>query len=486
VSKWLGALLLLLAGGPAFAYAPDYPAVFKEAMFNNSGGKYTYWPDPQEACIWSTGSNPISSSSSVASAVFTLEGERNLSASYVCTWTYKTGGTNVVSRSIRFHCPYGGTLNGSLCVKVPDGQGEPKLCDDKNPFIRRWNYPGAGPYPAPSHYNGCVVVPLEMMVCRKEGTASYCMWMVKRTGEVYTGAPDTPGTGASDTPDNPDAPPTKSPPIVNPPAPDAPPGSAPCPTGTVHAGTSADGVPICMGTGSSPQNPPAPPPRIESSKSEDLPDGSTKKTDTVTQTNSDGSTTTTTTVTITRPDGTKETSGGTVTSKTPSGMAGRTDTPENDKYDLCKTNPNLSICRESSVSGTCGEVVCMGDAIQCATLRAAAAMECRQKQDREELQVRPEVALGDQILAGADPMKGQIDEALNGGPVADFSAPGLDQSGFLGAGSCLASKSFSAFGRTVQLDTAVLCADIEPLKYVILAVSFLAAYMIISKAVLEA
>nr|GFD56653.1 hypothetical protein [Tanacetum cinerariifolium] len=91
----------------------------------------------------------------------------------------------------------------------------------------------------------------------------------------------------------------------------------------------------------------------------------------------------------------------------------------------------LAICKDSSVAGTCGEITCSGDAIQCATLRAAAALECRDKSDRDDLGKSPLVGSGDAILQGNDPMKGQIDAALKGDTV-DMGGSSLDRNGFLG------------------------------------------------------
>jgi len=322
-----------------------------------------------------------------------------------------------------------------------------------------------------------------MMVCRKDAAGSYCMWMVKRTGDKYSG-PDSPGIAGSDAPEVPADPPVKSPPIESPPKADDPPGKGPCPAGTVHAGMSLSGIPMCIGTGTTPPAKP-PQPKIETEKNETGTDGSTTNTKTVTTTNADGSTTKTVTVTVTKPDGTKEVSGTANTSATPTGAAGKADRPpEDDKYDLCKTNPNLAVCRESSVTGTCGQVQCIGDAIQCATLRAAAAMECKQRTDEDAVKALPQTTLGNQILSGADPMKAQIDTAMKGTEV-DLSNPGLDQTAFLGGGSCLANKTFSVMGRSVSVEFGQLCSNIQPLRGVIMACAFILAYMIVSRSVLQ-
>lgn len=478
--KTFFALLLALASSTVFANAPDYPARLKELYFNNSNSTYIYYTDPVEACNKAT-QYPITSTSSLSRVEFTLTGPANLSASYVCTFYYKSGTSTVVTKSVRFHCPYGGTLNGGNCINVPDGQGEPKQCDDKNPFIRRWDYGTASVQPAPKSYGGCVITPIELLVCRKEPTGTtYCMWMVKRTGEVFTGT-EAPGTSGNDKPDTPSLPPVKSPPVSAPPATGG--GSGSCPTGTVMAGTSADGVPICMGTGSAPKNEQPAPPKVESEKNETLPDGSTQNTKTVTTTNSDGSTTTNTTVTITKPDGTKSTSGTSSTSNNSAGTAGTADRdPADDKYDLCKTNPNLSICRESSVSGTCGQIACVGDAIQCATLRAAALMQCKQQADEDALKASPLAAKGQAAIDGTDtstlPTPGKA-------AVVDLGGLGNAEQGWLGAGSAFNDVTFTVQGHSITVPLSKATGFLVGLRYALMVAALLVSFRILSGAILR-
>lgn len=374
----------------------------------------------------------------------------------------------------------------TYCVaeKPPEGPGDdPNLCSDKNPFVRRWDYAPTGSYGPPSHYAGCVVEVIEMMVCRKEPSGSrYCMWMVKRTGERYTG-PDTPGTGGNDNPENKDNPPTTSPPIESPPKPDDPPGKNPCPAGTVHGGMSHSGIPMCIGTGSNPKPDTKTPPKIEAEKTEQNADGSTTTTKTVTTTNSDGSTTKHTTVTTTQPDGSKQVSGGSETSATPGGQPGKADRPpEDDKYDLCKMNPNLSICRESSVSGSCGQIACQGDAIQCATLRAAAAMECKQRTDEDAVKASAAHALGTAAMSGNDPAASTLPTVSNA-RVVDVT--GLASEGWLGAGAAFNDVSFSLMGQTVVVPLEKVTGYLVGLRYALMVVASLVSFRILSGAILR-
>lgn len=393
-------------------------------------------------------------------------------------------------------CPAGFTGYQSsydklLCRSDVPGTPVPGACDDKNPIIRRYNYGASGPYTAPTNFGSCKVAVQQMLTCGKDDKGTYCFWQVTRTGEPYTGPQDTTtGAGSTDTSTPPTNPtPTPSPPLTPPPpsTPDICKTCVPCPKGTVQAGIGSDGVPMCVGTGTNPPPPPVPPPTTTKPPTTTTgSDGSTvTKQDTVQQ-NKDGSTTTTTTTTTTAPDGSKSVTVSANTTNAATGSPGSMDrNPQDDKYNLCKQNPTLSICRESSVSGTCGQITCTGDAIQCSTLRAAAAMQCKQQADEDALKASPQTSLGNSILSGADPMKTDIENAIKGTEV-DLSKPSLDQAGFLAGGTCIADKTFAVMGRPVVVKFTELCNNIAPLRSVIMACAFIAAYMLVSRSVLSA
>jgi hypothetical protein len=266
--------------------------------------------------------------------------------------------------------------------------------------------------------------------------------------------------------------------------------AVPCPQGTVQGGIDADGVPLCVGSGADPKNPPvAPPTTTNPPVTTQNSDGSTTTTQTTTQQNSDGSTTTTVVKTVVAADGSKTVSQTQDTGKATAGGQGKMDTPNADQANLCKQNPQLAICQNSTVSGDCAagaaSLVCTGDAVQCAQLRYSAELACRQRQDVEDLKVAPTKVLGDSILAGADPKQGDIDKMLKGSEV-DVSQAQLDQSGFLGGGSCLANRSISVMGTSVAVDFSRVCSDILPLRAGIMACAFILAYLIVSKSVLQA
>jgi hypothetical protein len=171
------------------------------------------------------------------------------------------------------------------------------------------------------------------------------------------------------------------------------------------------------------------------------------------------------------------------TTNSSAGTPGKIDTP-NDPGDICKQHPELTVCRNSSVSGTCGAIACAGDAIQCATLRAAAQMQCNQQADIDALKARGEVATGNSILSGADPMAGQISDLVKGSEV-DMSAPKLDQAGFVGGGACFPNKTFSVMGKSVTVDFTTVCSNIQPLRAVVMAVALIVSYLIVARSVLQ-
>lgn len=492
--------LLLVPVSAWAANAPDYPATITNFKFNGSPAR----PNAETACMCvmdAAGCAP--KLGAVNKAVYVLEGPANITASHNCKIAYTNGTfSGKLGLETYFSCPYGGTgpaYMGSattsvvMCTNVPVGGGPPPddPCSDKNPMIRRYNYGLTGPYTSPDNFAGCVVTPVEMMACHKSATGSFCYWKIVRTGDKYTGpANDTSGGGSQDVTPPPTVPPPVVPsPPIQPPKPSTPDVCStcvPCPAGTVQAGISASGIPMCVGTGTNPPPPATPPPTtVKSPVSSTGTDGTVTKVQESTQNNSDGSVTTTTTTTVTKPDGSVSVSQSAAVTPSAAGSPGRTDgQPSDDKTNFCKQNPTLSICRESSVSGTCGQITCTGDAIQCSTLRAAAAMQCKMQEDEDALKAMPARTLGDQILSGADPMKGAIDAAIKGETV-DFGAEKMDQSGFLGGGSCIAPKTFHFFGKSHVMDFATACDNAQPARFVILGLAFIVAYLIVSKSVLD-
>lgn len=256
-------------------------------------------------------------------------------------------------------------------------------------------------------------------------------------------------------------------------APNLTPDNGKCPEGTVSGGVDSSGIPICIGKAPD-RDPNAGKETIKKDPPVSNPDGSTTETETKERTNSDGSKTTTTTTTTTGADGKKTVTVTQNTSGTPTGSKG---TPDSES-DFCKKNPQLAICKNSTVSGSCENTSCEGDAIQCEILRQQRKEYCDGMKDT------PESNLGKSILSGADPKQGEIANALKGTTV-DLSSQSLDQSGFVGSGACFPNRNISVLGKTIEVSFTSVCNNLAPLRFGVIAVSLLAAYLLVSKSVLQ-
>jgi len=486
IKRVLLLLAVMLQALPVMAAAPDYPATIVKVYWNGNSDKFSN--DPAEACTKLTTATFVTSFTYINSV---LNGLKTHSSNWKCSYTSGST-TGTLSHTASFSCPYGGTVHwsGGMCTGVPDGGGPPpeNPCGDKNPIIRRYNYGPTGPYISPDNFAGCKVTPVSMNACYKTSTGSFCYWTVVRTGEPYTG-PDNGATGGGSTDQNPPPPnlppPVASPPITPPPAkPEMCSTCRPCPAGTVQAGIGPDGVPMCVGTGTNPPPPPSTPttttnPPIKTT----APDGTTTTTQTTQQPNKDGSTTTTTTTTTVKPDGTTTVTRDSAVSNSTAGTPGSTDKPgDDDKYNLCKQNPNLSICRESSVQGTCGQISCTGDAIQCATLRAAAAMECKQRTDDDALKALPAYAKGLAAANGNDPEASTLPSVKNAS-VVDMQK--MEASGWIGGGQAFKDVSFSVQGHSVTVPLNEWSSYLVGLRYALMVVAMLVSFRMLSGVILR-
>jgi hypothetical protein len=169
--------------------------------------------------------------------------------------------------------------------------------------------------------------------------------------------------------------------------------------------------------------------------------------------------------TTTRPDGTTGVSGSST-----------------DKSNLCSQNPNLTICQNSTVSGTCGTISCTGDAIQCATLRAAAALQCQQKQTEDDLKASSAYTLGSSVAGGTDPAGSTLPSPSK---ATEVTMPGtLDQSGWLAGGQCFVDKVVTIQGRTFVLPYSKACDYLIVLRLGLMVIASLVSFRIVRDAVL--
>lgn len=200
--------------------------------------------------------------------------------------------------------------------------------------------------------------------------------------------------------------------------------------------------------------------------------------------NADGSTSTTTTYkfTQTNPDGTTSTSqrsdttttsaDGTTTTTSSTSKNG-TDQTNQDPSDICKTNPNLTICQKSSVSGDCAQTTCEGDAITCAILQKQRQEYCEATTDT------PASILGAQLIAGNDPAGNSLPNPSNG-LTQDFSGNSVDTTGWLGGGAGLSDVHLTVRGQAINIPLSNLNQYLLALRAAIMVLALLASFRMVS------
>ncbi len=474
---WILFLLLLLPVADAWA---DYPATY--AWVFGSQGTNPKWfdVDPPTACQkYATGA---------------------IGAGWICKNVTKNGSTwqgliytpsgsysSDVQSVWRLVCTNGGTLSGATCVGADP---PPPMCPPDKVGTYTWQITiGAdgrvkGGPPIIGSDGQCEIKLTGVRYCY-QGTdgKSYCKYDTVTTGNIRApSAPDVPPAVSNPPGDVGNTAGSQQ----SPPLPGQPGGG--CPKGMVNAGLDSSGIPICMGTGYDRPSTTTPTTTTSSAPTTtNNSDGSTTTTQNTTTTNADGTKTTVTTTVIKMPDGSTSQTQSSSTTARPDGTTGVStggSGSSTDKGNLCSENPNLTICQNSTVSGTCGEISCTGDAIQCATLRAAAALQCARQADEDGLKANASKTLGDAILGGTDPAKTTIDTLIKG-DTADMSAPTLDQGGFVGGGSCLPDKTFFVMGHAVTVSFATVCSNIQPLRYIVMACAFILVYLMVARSVIN-
>jgi hypothetical protein len=201
-------------------------------------------------------------------------------------------------------------------------------------------------------------------------------------------------------------------------------------------------------------------------------DGSTTTSTTTTVKNKDGSTSTTTTTTTTGTDGAKSVNAGTTTTKTPAGKDGVPDAVGDNVTDLCKRNPNLNICQNSTVSGSNSTVTCTGDAIQCATLRLFSKVF--------DDTPTANSTLGNQVMDGNDPAASTLPKA--NATTVNVSTS-LNQNGWLGGGACFPNKIINVGGQSFEIPFDAVCPYLIPLRAFLMLITALVCFRIVSSVV---
>lgn len=182
-------------------------------------------------------------------------------------------------------------------------------------------------------------------------------------------------------------------------------------------------------------------------------------------------TTNTSTTKKTTCTGDKCTTDSTTTTTTPDGVVTtKTDKKEEKKEDFCASNPKSPMCIEGSFGGACaGGFQCTGDAVQCATAKAANEQMCAMKVDINNAIV----GLGNLSLGGGN----GADHPKNS--VTDVDVGMLNQTNPWGAG-CPADKVLTTFmGNTITVPLSSACSSFQMMGNVLVGLALLSGAFIV-------
>lgn len=156
-----------------------------------------------------------------------------------------------------------------------------------------------------------------------------------------------------------------------------------------------------------------------------------------------------------------------------------------DKKTFCQENPNSNICKTSSIQTGCGSFACNGDAIQCAIAQRSYKDRCEADDAKAILESKPTYNTGqnlvngnlDSDVTGFGSQDGKNNKTVN--VPAALSESG--QASFAGVG--VQDVIINAQGRTINLQFSKTNQFFTIFGYVLLALSYLAAYRIIESGV---
>jgi hypothetical protein len=146
-------------------------------------------------------------------------------------------------------------------------------------------------------------------------------------------------------------------------------------------------------------------------------------------------------------------------------------TEAQEEKSFCAENPNLQICKDSAISGSCDAVQCNGDAVQCAIAREQSRRNCEFFSPT-----------GAAVDAGNDAVQGGTRPPGHPGATASqvsmTLASQLDQTDRLG-GSCPGDVALPFFGASVALPLSTICPALQMAGQAIVAFCLLAAAFIV-------
>lgn len=155
------------------------------------------------------------------------------------------------------------------------------------------------------------------------------------------------------------------------------------------------------------------------------------------------------------------------------------ETKAGDQKTFCQQNPTLSICKEATWSGNCGENApkCTGDAVDCAVAAQTLAMKCALTESTAAGEFGLKLANGQDPDKALLPTKENATETDIQQVLADAEASG----GSLGAGQCPQDKVVSVGSRSFTLPLSSVCPYLEVIGNLVVAASMVGAMFIIGK-----
>lgn len=175
---------------------------------------------------------------------------------------------------------------------------------------------------------------------------------------------------------------------------------------------------------------------------------------------------------------TTKTTSGTNSDGTPKPETTETTRTEQPQTDFCKANPAAPGCQgteadTSSWGGSCADgFQCSGDAVQCATARAAWSEECRWRNTDG-------TTLADAMAAGNDPAFA----GAGGNPLVpvDYDVGSITYTSQ--AQTCPPDFSVSVMGKTMVMPLAQACDVFKLMGQILVGLAWLAAFYIVSRSV---
>lgn len=169
----------------------------------------------------------------------------------------------------------------------------------------------------------------------------------------------------------------------------------------------------------------------------------------------------------------------TTTTTTPSGTT--TETKQEDKKGFCEENPDVTICKGGSFSGSCANSFsCDGDAVQCATALHLHRARCKDSQDLQS-------EFATQIQEGMDIMNGENSTEANAIKNRDSSVTTtidleneISESGDIAfSAECFDDLTITVLGNNLVIPISSICQYLEMMGYILLALAYLSALRIV-------